>query len=117
MAQRNQEDIDSKIVQKIGIKYYVNFRLISIPDSESPTNRYLDSFVPVADVYDHGRWRAVVITGMIYKYREGEAKAERILDDAQKTQELFMKVLRMNNGMALCRQLTNPIDHFLPRYE
>ncbi|MDP3727382.1 MAG: hypothetical protein Q8R35_01940 [bacterium] len=99
-----------EMARELGINYYAFFRVLATMEKQ------LELYFPLAETYEGGRWRPVVISGRPY---HESSIAQGIVEEAEKAQETFLRdmtVVRNVFGLPF-RGLTNPIDHWRPHLD
>lgn len=100
-----------KLAEKLHVNYYSFFKTLIFNDSEETDNKYKRRFLPVAEVYQEGRWREHIIGG---RYYYDANIANNIVKAASKAQEVFLRSLA-ETRISFMSGLTNPIDNW--KYE
>lgn len=99
-----------KLAEELDVNYYSSFTVLEVPGG----GKLLDVrplFFPMAEVYEQGSWRKLVIGGRPY---HEELVARVIVEGAAKAQEAFLKAMSDVEKSVSCFHLiglVNPIDH------
>ena len=95
-----------QVAGELHIQYYASFQVLSAGDL----------YFPMAEIYEQGRWRPLVIGGRPYRSR---AIAYGMLQDAERVQEEFLNAMGpVRNASGFPPEgLTNPLDHWKHRLE
>lgn len=91
-----------EVARNIGVLYYSYFKVIETQGLN----------FPMAEVYERGKWRKLVIGGR--PYRE-ESVARTTIKDAKMCQKKFLEAMTEEGANELGSHitgLTNPIDHW-----
>lgn len=110
-----------EIADRLGVNYYSSFEVRPCPHPEDPGNRYRILYLPLAEIYQEGRWRKIIIGGRPY---QDESTAVSILQSAEKVQEAFLRAMnkldqreRASLFISLDNHLANPLDNWKPELE
>ena len=95
-----------EVARELHVQYYAFFEVRSAGDLH----------FPMAQIYERGRWRWLVIGGRPY---QSSAIAQRLLQDAEQIQEEFLNAMRLVKSTSGFppEGLTNPLDHWRYRLE
>ncbi|MBI4132658.1 MAG: hypothetical protein HY473_00965 [Candidatus Sungbacteria bacterium] len=94
------------IADELHVLYYAFFKVFSVEALH----------FPMAETYEQGRWRKVVIGGRPY---HEPSVAAGVVEEAEKTQRVFLNAMReiRNTSSSTLTGLTNPIDHWRYKLE
>jgi len=89
---------------KLGVRYYTSFRVISFDGMH----------FPIAETYEKGCWRKVVIGGRPYLEQH---TAFRVAESAMQAQRVFLSAFQVDLALSRIsmRGLINPVDNW--KYE
>ena len=95
-----------KTAEELHIQYYAFFKVLSAGNLH----------FPMAEIYEKGRWRPLVISGRPY---HNLTIAHWVLQDAERVQEEFLNAMRLvrSDSGSPPEGLTNPLDHWKYRLE
>ncbi|OGZ13469.1 MAG: hypothetical protein A2942_01340 [Candidatus Lloydbacteria bacterium RIFCSPLOWO2_01_FULL_50_20] len=103
------EDTLQKIAEKLGVNYYADFEVVQVRVSEL-IGRF-NYYFPMAEVYEKGRWRKVIIGGRPYR---SESMANSVKEDSETAQGVFLRAFADVKTPQCFRLsgLSNPIEHW-----
>ncbi len=115
MPEEKKEINYQKIAEKFGVRFFTSFCVKSVVIEET----YFHA--AIAEVYEKGSWRKVVITGRLYRH---ESTARSIRDEAEAKQKILLESLSdFSRTVNLDKEFydfigfPNPIDHMEPAHE
>jgi len=101
------KDLELKrVAEAYRIPYYRDFRVMKVKDSKA------ESYLAIAETYEKGRWRKVVITGRVY----WEEHTARMLMNKARAAQIFLLKELANQEKPTSISIKNPIEHMEPNY-
>lgn len=116
MAKPGKEKNYQKIAERFDVSYYAFFTVVTTAVVGPDDTLRCSLFVPIAEIYEKGRWRPVVITGRPYQELH---IARNVIQNAEAQQNLFLDALEHlgNKDRGQYLKMPNPIDNMKPTYE